>query len=625
MEKTKNKYQTTNNSKVPILNIVVCCLFVFCCLLFVVSTATVASADPTGRFLPFYWIKGQVKTHDGSLLAEKLQGRDIYLHGLSFAENEVIKVKVDAEGYFRVNAGQLYYWHSNNVYYDENNKLPVFLLSIVKKDDAQWGAFAVVQPDYNKGGYVIADLTLAPNGGPKVGKGMAVGIVQSAIGPLGQIPISLPDPYGLKKSDDNGAAIWFEVNEDPAYIMTCDPVGFTNVPPSTPKQACPVTADHITIVKYQLEGTLISGSVDISIVKVDTNADGIVDGIKLSWDPKVNPGETMVYMIMTGDGTGVFNNSLLKAKVYDQNSQEQFDITADKGNWQVFIEGAKNPAEVLNIETTGGLPNGEAILKNQVNGIIGKDAQGNNYNYFPEMYFRFIKIQGQGAPDLTNPALLQAFAGAKAVGKVDMTIAGGKKWTYFSSPFLDAPEDLNLLLANQLNYTAGAEPAASVRVYSHDAGGWNKAVYFNGTNWVPVPGLQPAVNNNAKGLYVLTRPADTDKILTLLGKVKPLDTQTDYVIKPKWNVIGLPYPVQMDINNVVLNVGAKNDVPALADKAYGHVNNGFNACSYLKADGTWAPVPGLQGVTLKAGKPIYYQSKSAGDKNWSIKPSALGY
>jgi hypothetical protein len=254
------------------------------------------------------------------------------------------------------------------------------------------------------------------------------------------------------------------------------------------------------------------------------------------------------------------------------------------------------------------------------NGEVGGGA--------PEVYYKGLQagITTSTIDPTPGPTFgRNCFAAAWGVGKVNLTIAGGKRWTLFSMPFLNSPTDVNEILAGQVDYSAGADAITSVRVFSHENGGWNRASYFNGTSWQAVPGLNAAIYDGNKGLYVLTRAADTDKPVTIVGQIKQLDASTAYTIRSNWNVVGLPYPVLMDINRLSLNAGVKSDNLDLADRVYGHKNFGFNTCSYLKADGTWAPLPGLEGFSAVNAKPLYYLSKSSGDKPWELNPGSKGY
>jgi hypothetical protein len=239
----------------------------------------------------------------------------------------------------------------------------------------------------------------------------------------------------------------------------------------------------------------------------------------------------------------------------------------------------------------------------------GQVGEGN-----AEAYYRVISVDRVSA--CTNKV---------AVGKVNVAVGGGKKWTLFSMPFMQSPSSLNELIGGHLGYSGSSDPGTAVRVFSHEGGGWNRASYFNGSNWVSMPGLSPAVYDGNKGLYLLTRNNDPDAVLTIVGKIKPPYEITEYLIAQNWNVMGFPYPFAMDLNTINLNGGTRNDNAGVADRVYGRSNHGFNTASYLKADGTWAAVPGLSPATVQLAKPLYYLSKSSGDVPYSITPSELGY
>ncbi len=315
-----------------------------------------------------------------------------------------------------------------------------------------------------------------------------------------------------------------------------------------------------------------------------------VNNIILTWEARfVNP---EIY-ILTGDGVGRYASGEGWIKVTQGGARYTTGVPTE-WDYDVF------PAMFSHIDQVG-MGTSEAYYKGLQAGVSPTTAN----------------------PRVTGKTYLQS---AWAVGKVNVAITGGKKWTLFCVPFMDIPADVNEILAGQANYGGGADATSSVRIFSHFNGGWNKSSYFNGTSWVPT-GLPAAEYDGNKGLYLLTRTGDPDKIFTLVGKVKPLNAATDYVINPGWNVIGMPYPVLMGINNIDLTVGQRNDDWQFADRIFGRKNNGYNTCVYLRVDGTWAEVPGLGGYMtyMTSSTPMYYQSRSGSDRPWSINPRSRGY
>jgi hypothetical protein len=317
-----------------------------------------------------------------------------------------------------------------------------------------------------------------------------------------------------------------------------------------------------------------AGTVPLSITRVGSD-------IQLSWNSSDYPNPQI--FVLTGDGLGRYTNVF--------------------SAWTAVTTGATG-FDFSNYSTG-------AILH------LAQVGAGSS----PEAYYKAVKADIDVGTSVGQSTVESAWA----VGKVNVEVAGGKRWTLFSMPFMDVPSDVNELLGDQVDYAAGPDAVNSVRIFSHENGGWNRASYFDGTTWVNVGGLSPAVYDGNKGLYLLTRVADPDRVFTLVGRVKPLNEATSYSIRTNWNVIGLPYPVLMDINLIALSAGTRNDNPDLADRAYGHKDHGFNICSYLRADGTWAPLPGLEGITLINAKPMYYLSRSSGDVPWELNPAARGY
>lgn len=302
------------------------------------------------------------------------------------------------------------------------------------------------------------------------------------------------------------------------------------------------------------------------------------DNINLTWEASMYGTNPDIY-ILTGSGSGEYQN------------------TYDANKWKIYSD-ALFAGKVA-------MSPGLLVHSNQVGAV----------SQSPEVYYKGLR-RNIGTDRIQS---------AEAVGKADVVVGGGRKWTLFSMPFMDAPSDLNQLLGTQADYAAGIDATSSVRIFSHELGGWNRASYFDGTSWLAVGGLSAAIYDGDKGLYMLTRTGDPDNKFTLIGRVKQLTATTSYAIKPNWNVVGLPYPVKMDINNIALTGGTRNDNPDLADRIYGHINYGFNACSYLKSDGTWAPLPGVAGFSVINAKPMYYRSKSGNDVNWEINPASKGY
>ena len=258
---------------------------------------------------------------------------------------------------------------------------------------------------------------------------------------------------------------------------------------------------------------------------------------------------------------------------------------------------------------------------------------GADFDIFPkDAHALHAKQVGEGNSEVYYKALLDAddkatlLPVAWAVGKVNVTIAGSQGWSLISMPFMDVSSDVNELIGDQGNYTMGGEIATSVLMFGFKNGGFNKGSYFDDTNWVVIPGLpEAATYTGDQGLYIKTKATDENKIITLVGKVKPLNSATAYTIKNNWNLMSFPYPIQLDINDIYLDIGMRSDNTDNADLVFGFKNGGFNSGSYLNAAGRWTTIPGIPGVgLLNVAKPIYYYSKTVGDLEWGLTPSALG-
>lgn len=142
-------------------------------------SASFSDPIPQEPTLKFYWVKGEVKPElPGSLVAQ-LGGRSVFVHGLNFAEVNCAKGPIDnATGVYMANAGELYFYHPDNVYYVNNNA--VYFLSIVRDDLNGFGAFGFVEHDPAQG-FVLKDLQLGQDLGPKKDKGMVMGYIYEKI------------------------------------------------------------------------------------------------------------------------------------------------------------------------------------------------------------------------------------------------------------------------------------------------------------------------------------------------------------------------------------------------------------------------------------------------------------
>ncbi len=337
----------------------------------------------------------------------------------------------------------------------------------------------------------------------------------------------------------------------------------------------------------------LDGAIQLFISRFDSDNNGSEDSIKISWDPaqEAGLGTPQFFCLLNIDsnenGTGIYVNQAGGWTKIEDFSMGNYDLTKAASDHYI-------------------------LHKNQV-------GQGYKEYYYKAMRFGYATT----AVDSQGKNILET---AWAVGKINIPISGDNKFSLLSAPFIDTPADINSLFGTQADYSAGNEPSTSVLLFSFENGGFNRGSYFNGSTWLVIPGLQAAVNNSEKGLYLKTKSGDPNKTFTLVGSIKLLSDSTSYSINNNWNLMSLPYARQMSINSLVLTVGAKNDNKDNADLVFGFANGGFNKGSYLNASGTWAPIPGLAGVELiNVASPIYYYSLTQGTLNWTVKPSSAGY
>ncbi len=221
----------------------------------------------------------------------------------------------------------------------------------------------------------------------------------------------------------------------------------------------------------------------------------------------------------------------------------------------------------------------------------------------------------------TGSEILQSGWG---VGKVNVTVAGGKKWTAFSLPFLLQSQDINTLIGKQGSYPGTSNSDDDVLLFSWENGAWNKASYFDGNVWQSLT-PSPAVYDGDKGLYILTRPSDTDKAITVIGDVKKLTEATDYTITPNLNLFSFPYPKQFKLTQIALNIGKGAAVSDNADIIFGWKDGSWNIASYLNTGKAWISLTPTGVDLLDVAKPVLYLSRSTTNVPYKLTPSAQGY
>jgi hypothetical protein len=540
-------------------------------ILAVIGVAIIAgvgfAADPQAPTMPFYWVNGVVNNPG------KLGGRDLYVYAQNYGTG-YLRVPVDAvTGAFRFNVYELKYYHNNDNWLEVGGK-PVFIMSVVRKwggaDPLNYGTSEISSVNWDKG-YIDVELELVLNGGPNdFSGGQIAGFVsdEATKKMIGGANLA-ETPVGAKAATANDGTYMFSETFDTSSVH--------NVAASaTGYDTGTVTGLTVKPTKVSWANfALKSGGIVDTGLYIKRDGDNVNDSVTISWDPLKLANPTI--WMLTGAGAGVY--------------------TDVQTNWQKVYEGGAVMAAFASEFTAG------------ANSIVHLKQVGAGY---AEVYYKAVAAGG-------------VFTTSPAVGKVNVAVAGSKKWTLFNSPFLALPGDPNLVLGKQGQYTPGSEPATSVRIFSFENSGWNRVSYYDGTTWAAVPGANAAISDPQQGLYLLTKSTDTDKVFAIVGNVKPLNSASAYSITQNWNVVGFPYPRQMDINTIGLTVGTKSDNWEQADRIYGRLNNGFNTCSYLSTSGSWMPQPGVTGVDVINATPLYYRSKTAAPLNWNLTPSVQGY
>ncbi|OGC26721.1 hypothetical protein A3K32_04785 [candidate division WOR-1 bacterium RIFOXYB2_FULL_45_9] len=531
-------------------------------------TGATFAADPQAPTMPFYWVNGKINNWTATDTRKLI----VFNNDYGSTVNN-LQVTVNSDGTFKFNIYELKYFHQKENWLEVDGK-PVFIMAIVRHwgsstPPLNMGTAEIASVNWDKG-YIDVDLSLVTGGGPNdFSGGMIAGYVSSEATKqmiAGAGMSELPDGAATT-TGANGVYLFsqtFNTGNDHGVTAVA-----SSYDPATKSTA--VSPTKVSWVNFALKG---GGIVDTGLY-IERDGDGLNASTTISWAPLMinNPAIWM----LTGSGVGVYTDA--------------------PTNWvKVYENGAIESAYT-----------GEFTLA--ANGITHQGQVGAGY---AEVYYKAVAQGG-------------VFATAPAVGKVNVVVAGGKKWTLFNSPFLALPGDPNLILGKQGAYTPGSEPATSVRIFSFENSGWNRVSYYDGNSWVAVPGANAAISDPQQGLYLLTKSTDADKVFSIVGNVKPLNTVSAYTITQNWNVVGIPYPRQMDLNLIKLDVGTKNDNWEQADRVYGRLNNGFNTCSFLKADGTWAPQPGVTGVDVINATPLYYRSRTVNPINWNLTPSIQGY
>ncbi len=610
-------------------------------LIGIVILAGLAPAEPPdANFLPFYWIQGRVSPLD------QLEGRKVYLHGLSFAPDDVIQVEVQDMGnnigFYKVNAAELPYWHADNVFQGQND-LPIFLLSIVRQNDTQWGAFEVVDPDFSQG-WTNADLELKPDYGPKAGQGMVAAMVEKLVNgtldPLENAIVTLTD-YNNLQTAANGLVIWFDVNVGDRSVAAYK-TGYQHAAQSQSPQDIAVQANYISKVDFIMEVSgqvQIVDSIDVVIEKVDTDGDTIDDSIKLTWEEPDNlpPGVTLAPLMLIGDGTGLYTNTLSvnNIVVYDQNNPGPFNYDQDKGKWLVMSDDA-DVATIINVDIDdSNVDTGEIILLGQVNGqgIPGKA-------YYSEFYIKLLLVQGDGMPDFDNPDFQASFANANCVGKLDLNIRGKNNYTLVSVPFeIQGDTTISNIIGTPPGFHKGAENVATlVMNFEKDPIDKNKdsfkqAMYLDANGaWQILTGAQAINYSSGDGFLIKSQAVDDDDcVVSVVGSVRNAEYTRPDQIRSGYNFISNPFPIKKELSLCDFSPsGAQSGAENTADQVFELklldenqplAGTAFSLAEYLSGQDQWNVLTGASALTeVKAGYGYLYHKQSGAGFDWKYNP-----
>ena len=339
-------------------------------------------------------------------------------------------------------------------------------------------------------------------------------------------------------------------------------------------------------------------------------------GGQVTENPDVPYGTVPLYISRNSNGVDIritWEAAYVNPKIYALSGNGQGVFTNHAANWFQIT----NSGVVTQPPTQMGL---FSLQPGQLLFHMNQVGQGTSECY----YKGFESFVGDPKTAINPNTGLPIFPSAEAVGKVNVAVAGGKKWTALSIPFLNQTQDLNDLVGDQGGYSGTSNSDQDVLIFSWDSGAWNKASYFDGALWVNLT-PNPAVYDGDKGLYIMTRGTDADKTISVFGRVKKLSTSTAYLIKKELNLVSFPYPRQLQLGQIGLDVGTANNNSDNADVIFGWQDNSWNLASYLNGAKTWTKLTPVGVDYLNAAKPILYYSKTAGDVKYKLNPSALGY
>lgn len=208
------------------------------------SVALAAAPLPQKGTLPFYWLTGKVSNPDGT----PASGRVVRLFVTTFDVSWCLTAQTGADGSYRMNIGELYYYYPNNFRDD------VLYLAVVRDAGNTTGAFEAVAFDFSKG-YIEKDLSLTVDGGPADGKGMVVGTVFDAATNAAIVGATVTLGGSSATSFAWGTLAPYIFNEvtPGTYDMTCAMVGFV----TGAQSGVAVAANEVKEVNFGLVSTVV--------------------------------------------------------------------------------------------------------------------------------------------------------------------------------------------------------------------------------------------------------------------------------------------------------------------------------------------------------------------------------
>lgn len=261
----------------------------------------------------------------------------------------------------------------------------------------------------------------------------------------------------------------------------------------------------------------------------------------ISWDPTKFSGSNPAIYVMTGSGTGEFNNSY------------------DPAIWTEVFDGTKIlpslPPAVGTFSFTSGV--------NEID-HLSQVGQGSR-----EVYYKALAAS-------VSPATGTAFQDAPAVGKCLVTAAGNGNYNMIGVPFLQKDGSTFVDVYSQ------AINQANVEIYKYDntQGGYLPAFYSTSSTSWDNPNI-PLTQGEAAWVY---NPNSQDITMTIVGGVPSAQSGKSSCAVPisgggKYNMISNPYPQGGNLSGIGLLPLPNAEVYYFDNVTHGYVaalSNGTN-------------------------------------------------